>query len=126
MPTLEDTQAVFDALSHEARREIVVILAHLGSELPSGYLASRFAHSWPTTSRHLNVLHKARIIDVRREGRSAHYRLNHDFLEEVVGGWLGLTVRRNNKQKWASPGVRTVSELVAESERATPPKPKKK
>jgi DNA-binding transcriptional ArsR family regulator len=118
MPTLADTQAVFDALSHEARREIVVILAQLGGELPSGYLAGRFPHSWPTTTRHLNILQKARIIEVRREGRSAHYRLNHDFLEEVVGGWLVLAGRRSNRQKWTSPGVRTVGELAAEAERS--------
>ncbi len=126
MPSLEQTQAVFDALSHEARREIVIILAHLGSELPSGYLASRFAHSWPTTSRHLSILAKARIIEVRREGRSAHYRLNHELLEHVVGGWLRLTERRSSDQKWAPQGPRTVSELAAQSEQLAKQKPKKK
>ena len=54
--SLQDSEAVFEALAHQARRHIVVMLSHMGGELPSGYLASRFAHSWPTTTRHLGVL----------------------------------------------------------------------
>jgi len=67
---LADTEAVFAALAHEARRNILLILSHLGGELPSGYLAARFQHSWPTTTRHLRVLEKARLVEVRREGRA--------------------------------------------------------
>jgi DNA-binding transcriptional ArsR family regulator len=57
-------------------------------ELPSGCLAARFQHSWPTTTRHLGVLEAAGIVEVRREGRSSHYRPNREFLRQVVGGWL--------------------------------------
>src|SRR5215470_1509709 len=53
---LAEIEAVFFALSHEARRHIVMLLGHSGGELPSGYLAKRFQHSWPTTTRHLKVL----------------------------------------------------------------------
>jgi len=58
-PTLSEFEEVFDALAHEARRHIVQVLAHYGPELPSGYLAKRFTHSWPTTTRHLHVLEDA-------------------------------------------------------------------
>src|SRR5262249_60129765 len=88
MPTLEEIEVVFEALSHEARRHIVVTLSHLGGELPSGYLARRFQHSWPTTTRHLNVLEKARLVEVRREGRSSHYRVNRARPRQVVGRGL--------------------------------------
>src|SRR5258707_947833 len=39
LPTLEEIEAVFFALAHEARRHIVLLLGHTGGELPSGYLA---------------------------------------------------------------------------------------
>ena len=47
--TLAEIDAVFAALSHEARRHILLLLSHYGGELPSGYLAKRLPHSWPTT-----------------------------------------------------------------------------
>src|SRR5256885_9857089 len=55
---------------------------------PSGYLATRFHHSWPTTTRHLGVLEKAGLVEVRRQGRSSHYRVNRERLFRVVGRWL--------------------------------------
>src|SRR3954469_20147810 len=87
-PSLDEIEAVFMALSHEARRDILMILSHMGGELPSGYLAARFHHSWPTTTRHLGVLEKAGLVVVRREGRHSHYRVDRERLQRVVGGWL--------------------------------------
>src|SRR4051812_32365391 len=87
-PSLEEIEAVFMALSHQSRRDIVLILSHMGGELPSGYLASRFGHSWPTTTRHLGVLEKAGLVEVRRHGRSSDYRLNRERLTRILGTWL--------------------------------------
>ena len=109
-PTLADSEAVFGALSHEARRHMIQVLSHLGGELPSGYLAKRFTHSWPTTTRHLRVLEEAGVVTVRREGRSCVYRLERDHLQQVVGGWLALLEPPTAKQKWRSPGPRSIKE----------------
>src|SRR5690242_7899759 len=89
-PTAVEVEQVFGALSHEARRQIVLVLSHHGPELPSGYLAQRFTHSWPTTTRHLHVLEAAGVVSVRSEGRNSWYRLNRDYLRRVVGSWLEL------------------------------------
>ena len=99
---------VFDALAHEARRHIVQVLAHSGPELPSGYLAKRFTHSWPTTTRHLRVLEAAGIVSVRREGRSCIYRLERDRIDRVVGGWLALLESPSPTQTWRSSRPRSV------------------
>ena len=99
---------MFTALSHEVRRHIVQLLSHRGGELPSGYLAKSFAHSWPTTTRHLHVLEAAGIVSVRREGRSSVYRLERDRLRRVVGGWLALLEPPTPEQIWRSPGPRSV------------------
>jgi DNA-binding transcriptional ArsR family regulator len=110
-PSLADVEAVFLALAHEARRHIVLVLSHLGGELPSGYLAARFQHSWPTTTRHLKVLEEAGLVEVRREGRSSHYRLNRERLRRVVGGWLEHLEPIGPEKTWTSSGPKTTGEL---------------
>ncbi len=108
-PTLEAIETVFAALSHEVRRHIVQLLSHLGGELPSGYLAKRFPHSWPTTTRHLHVLEAAGLVSVRHEGRNCVYRLERDRLRHIVGGWLELLDPPTPEQTWRSPAPRSVT-----------------
>ena len=107
-PTPREAEAVFEALAHEVRRHIVQLLAHFGPELPSGYLAKRFTHSWPTTTRHLHVLEAAGIVSVGREGRHCVYRLELDHLQRVVGGWLAMLEPPTSEHIWRSPGPRSV------------------
>lgn len=113
--SLEDIEVVFHALAHEARRNMVLTLSHYGGELPSGYLAKRFQHSWPTTTRHLGVLERAKIVEVRREGRSSFYRLNRDRLQRVLQGWLDNLAPPTPAQQWTSTGPKTVRELKPRS-----------
>jgi DNA-binding transcriptional ArsR family regulator len=116
-PSLDDVEVVFAALAHEARRHIVLLLSHGGGELPSGYLAARFQHSWPTTTRHLGVLEKAGIVEVERQGRTSMYRLNRDRLRTVVEGWLRHLVAVTPEKKWAPKGPRSTSELAEDNEK---------
>jgi DNA-binding transcriptional ArsR family regulator len=111
--TLEDTEEVFAALAHETRRRILLILAQLGGELPSGYLATRFQHSWPTTTRHLNVLEKAGLIEVRREGRSSFYRLVRERASDVLLSWLGHLEPVGPDKTWEPTGPRSTRALRA-------------
>jgi DNA-binding transcriptional ArsR family regulator len=108
-PKLDEIESVFEALSHEVRRHILLLLSYRGGELPSGYLASRFAHSWPTTTRHLHVLEAAGLVTVRREGRSCIYRLERERLQRVVGGWLTLLDPPTPEPTWRSSGPRSIA-----------------
>jgi DNA-binding transcriptional ArsR family regulator len=115
--SLQDIEAVFMALSHEARRHILLILSHLGGELPSGYLATRFQHSWPTTTRHLGVLEKAGLVEVRRHGRSSRYRINRERLSLVVAGWLHNLEPPTPTQKWPSTGPKSTRALALQQKK---------
>ena len=106
-----DTEAVFAALANESRRNILLLLSHLGDELPSGYLAARFQHSWPTTTRHLGVLEKAGLVVVRREGRGAFYRLNRDRVRQVVETWLSHLEPGSPEKTWTSSGPKSTQAL---------------
>ncbi|MGI9601988.1 MAG: ArsR/SmtB family transcription factor [Acidimicrobiales bacterium] len=85
---LDDVDAVFSALAHEARRQILLVLHVRGGELTSGDLAARFDCSWPTTTRHLRVLEDAGLVSVTADGRQRRYRIDTDRLDSVTGAWL--------------------------------------
>jgi DNA-binding transcriptional ArsR family regulator len=119
-PSLEEVEAVFTALAHEARRHIVLLLGHSGGELPSGYLAQRFSHSWPTTTRHLNVLEQCGVVEVRREGRSSFYKLRREYVQRVLGRWLANLEAPTPTQTWTSSGPKSVSDLKSKKGRQRP------
>jgi len=110
--TLEEIEAVFFALGHEVRRHIVLLLGHSGGELPSGYLAKRFHHSWPTTTRHLNVLESAGVVQVERRGRTSNYRLDRERVQRVLGGWLDKLEPPTPTETYASTGPKSTRELT--------------
>ncbi|MCT9089664.1 metalloregulator ArsR/SmtB family transcription factor [Streptomyces sp. ASQP_92] len=85
--TQEDDEAgVFRALADPTRRQI---LEHLrGGELPAGRIASRFAISTPSISRHLRVLKEAGLVTERRDGNRIIYALVEDRLAIGVGRFL--------------------------------------
>ena len=79
--------AVFDALSHPIRREVLELLK--GGGMTAGELADKFAVSKPTMSGHFAKLKAAGLI--RGENRAGHivYTLNMSTLEEAVMGFMG-------------------------------------
>ena len=86
---LEEWEAVFRALAHPARRQILLILHYRGGSMSAGDVAARFSHAWPTTTRHLGVLQKAGLVTRTREGREQRYELCREHLLGVTGDWLG-------------------------------------
>jgi len=85
---LADWDAVFRALAHESRRQILLILHYRGGRMTAGQVAARFSHSWPTTTRHLGVLEEAGLVKKRKEGRERIYELDRARLLAVTGDWL--------------------------------------
>ena len=93
---LDEIDAVFGSLAHSTRRHILQVLAARGGTLTAGELSSRFAHSWPTTSRHLGVLLEAGVVCVAPIGRERHYQIEQQKLGDVLALWLrsiGFEVR---------------------------------
>ncbi len=85
---LDDLDAVFEAFGHATRRHILQVLAARNGTLTAGELAARFAHSWPTTTRHLGVLVKTGLVTVSSMGRERHYRLERQRLGDLLALWL--------------------------------------
>jgi DNA-binding transcriptional ArsR family regulator len=85
---LKALDAVFSALAHPQRRQILTLLLARGGAVRAGDIASRFECSWPTTTRHLRTLEDAGLVAVESQGRERIYALRSQRLRAVVGGWL--------------------------------------
>ena len=84
---LEALEAIFAALAHAARRQILMTIHFRGGEMTAGDIAARFRHAWPTTTRHLGVLVAAGLVSQERRGRTRIYRIERDRLE-LIREWL--------------------------------------
>jgi DNA-binding transcriptional ArsR family regulator len=80
-------EAVFTALAHPARRRILHTLNFEGGAMPAGEIAAMFAHAWPTTTRHLQVLESAGLVVAEQQGRTRLYKLDRARLE-LAREWL--------------------------------------
>ena len=81
----QQMDAVFQALAHEARRDMLRRLA--GHELSVGELAAPLAMSLPAASRHINVLEHAGLVHRTVQGRRHLCRLTPGPLASAVD-WL--------------------------------------
>jgi DNA-binding transcriptional ArsR family regulator len=83
---LEALEAVFAALAHPSRRQILMTV-HFRNGMTSGEIADRFHHAWPTISRHLGILEDAGLLVAERQGRTRVYRVDHERLA-VIPEWM--------------------------------------
>lgn len=86
---LAELDAIFAALAHWSRRQILLAVVFRGGEMTAGDIADRFHCSWPTTTRHLRVLEDAGLVKVEKRGRERVYKLDTERLLTVAGDWLG-------------------------------------
>ena len=74
--------AVFDALAHPIRRQVLAMLKRGG--LSAGELAAAFPVSKPTMSAHFAKLKAAGLIAGQSRGGSIVYSLNLSVLEDAM------------------------------------------
>ena len=85
---VDRTERIFSALAHPSRRHILLTLNFRDGHMSAGEIADRFGCSWPTTTRHLNILRESGLISVEKQGRERIYTLEREKLTETVGEWL--------------------------------------
>jgi len=84
---LEALEAIFNALAHPARRQILLTVHFRGGAMSAGEIAGRFAHAWPTTTRHLQVLEAAGLVVHEQQGRTRIYRIDKQKLA-LARDWI--------------------------------------
>jgi DNA-binding transcriptional ArsR family regulator len=93
------TAAIFTALAHPLRREILMVLNFRGGSMSAGEIAARFACRWPTTTRHLRVLQQASLVRMEKRGRRRMYQLNASVLHQLIGQWLSWFPQKSKRSK---------------------------
>ena len=89
--------AVFKALSHPVRRQIVAMLQK--RPMTSGEIAAAFDMAWPSVTGHLAALKDADLVETEREGNSVRYRLNISAVDEAIGFLLAITQKAKAARK---------------------------
>jgi ArsR family transcriptional regulator, arsenate/arsenite/antimonite-responsive transcriptional repressor len=85
---------IFKALSEPVRLDIMARIVAV-DELACTTLEKELPISKSTISYHMKILHRAHLIDIRKDGRYYHYRARSSEVEEVVPGLLQwLNTRR--------------------------------
>jgi DNA-binding transcriptional ArsR family regulator len=79
--TADREQAVFGAISHPARRQMLDLL--VGEDRSVNAIAAHFEMSRPAVSQHLSILLDAGLVTEKRHGRERHYRLVPERLSPV-------------------------------------------
>lgn len=77
---LQAVNAVFKALDHPTRRQILMVMHFRGDAMTAGEIAERFSCRWPTVSRHMKVLERADLVCVEKSGRERLYHLQRNSL----------------------------------------------
>jgi DNA-binding transcriptional ArsR family regulator len=91
------TDAVFDALGSQLRRDIVNLLYYDGPEMNSQAIADVFGVSWQAISRHLRILTKAGVLRCDVVGREHVYLINRQTMQEVAGKWIAIMASKTFK-----------------------------
>jgi len=84
---LQVINAVFKALNHATRRQILLIMHFRGDAMTAGDIVERFSCRWPTVSRHMKILERARLVNVEKKGRERLYRLDRAALH-IARAWF--------------------------------------
>ncbi|MDX1293511.1 MAG: helix-turn-helix transcriptional regulator [Hyphomonas sp.] len=87
MITNDDMSAVFHALAHESRRQILDILKATPG-CPVGELARQFDVSRIAVMNHLSVLEKAGLVVSEKDGRSRRLYLNAAPIQMIQDRWM--------------------------------------
>jgi DNA-binding transcriptional ArsR family regulator len=81
MPRAATTSDTFNAIAEPRRRDILDYLA--ARERSVGEIVIALKLPQPSVSKHLGVLRDVGLVDVRRDGRQALYRTNHEAIRPL-------------------------------------------
>ena len=80
----EDHVAAFKALAHLSRLQIFFFLVKAGQEVSVGEIQEAVEIPGPTLSHHLDILHRAGLVERRKEERYIYYSVQRERVTTLV------------------------------------------
>jgi DNA-binding transcriptional ArsR family regulator len=80
--TMSNLNKVFNALSDETRRKMLVLLKR--GSMSAGQIADHFEISKPSITFHLKILREAELVDSKKKGQFVIYTLRVSVFEEAM------------------------------------------
>lgn len=94
---MRELVTVTKALADENRLRAIGLLQH--SELCLCQIVEVLGLAPSTVSRHMSILHQARLVETRKQGRWAYFRLADEESPEVVRDAIAMVVSGLNREK---------------------------
>ncbi|WP_020569575.1 autorepressor SdpR family transcription factor [Neolewinella persica] len=86
---------IFKALRDPTRRQILQLLRN--GTMTAGEIAQEFAMTKPSISHHLDLLRRADLVAVERQGQFLHYTLNTTVVEDLLR-WV-IDLKKTDHEK---------------------------
>jgi len=105
----------FNAIAEPKRRQVLEVLSRWQGEMPVNEMVLQLGWPQPQVSKHLGVLRKVGLVEVRPEGRQKMYKLNAAGLRPIHE-WT-----KTFEQLWSRhlQGIKALAEAKAKQQRAT-------
>lgn len=94
---MRDLLAITKALADENRIRAVALLE--GHELCLCQIVEVLGLASSTVSRHMSILHQARLVETRKQGRWAYFRLADEDAPDTVRDAIGLVLVALSRDK---------------------------
>ena len=94
---MRDLLAITKALADENRIRAVALLE--GHELCLCQIVEVLGLASSTVSRHMSILHQARLVETRKQGRWAYFRLADEGAPDTVRDAIGLVLAALSRDK---------------------------
>lgn len=83
----DEIHAIFEALSHPVRREILEFINSSGGQSTVEPIVEELRISWSSASKHLKVLMAAKLLNFYKQGNHRIYRLEKFGLKMALD-WI--------------------------------------
>ena len=104
---MADIADVFGLLADPGRLRLLISLQ--GGEASAGQLAERSGLSRSAASHALRLLRAHEVVEVRRSGRMAFYRLADQHVRELIASALGHSEHSSPSHPERGSGIRAVA-----------------
>ncbi len=94
---MRELVAITKALADENRLRALGLLQH--SELCLCQIVEVLALAPSTVSRHMSILHQSRLVEMRKQGRWAYFRLADEQASELVRDAIAMVLSGLNREK---------------------------